>query len=150
MESHCGRIIYRYIYIAWSQSASAPYPDPQRGLAELWLKKKTNQNNNNNNKTCGIGRCLSPAAGIPTSSSSRCRFKTLGALSHLQVSSSPTKTLGIIGLAMGQTQRSRVERRRTLALLGKQAFPLPVELTAPLHAGPLPGPGVACWAEKRS
>jgi hypothetical protein len=30
-----------YMYSLASESAIAPYPDPQRGLAELWLKKKT-------------------------------------------------------------------------------------------------------------
>lgn len=95
------------------------------------------------------GACLL-AAGIPTNSSSKCRFKTLGALSHLQVSFSPTKTLGIIDLADGtDTEEQGREEEESEALLGKQVFPLPVELTAPLHAGPLPGPGVAWWAEKQ-
>lgn len=69
---------------------------------------------------------------------------TLGALSHLQVSSCHTEALGVIGLVDG-TDTEEQDRREedSEALWGKQVFPLLIELTALSHAGPFPGPGAA-------
>lgn len=116
----------------------------QLGLTELWLEKQ-----NNNNKGLWDWKVpVSQRMGCPQSPAPG-QFKTLGALSHLQASSS--HTLGIIGLAdeTNTEEQGRQGEEDSEALLGKRAFPLPVELTAPLHAGPLSGPGVAWWAEKQ-
>lgn len=65
------------------------------------------------------------------------------------MSSCHTEALGIIGLAdeTGTEEQGRREENSE-ALLGKKAFPRPIELTALLHVGPFPVPGAAGQTDK--
>lgn len=57
------------------------------------------------------------------------------------------EALGIIDLADETEEQGRREEDSE-ALLGKQVFPIPIELTALLHAGPFPVPGAAGQTDK--
>lgn len=65
------------------------------------------------------------------------------------MSSCHTEALGIIGLAeeTGTEEQGRREEDSE-TLMGKQVFPLLIELTALLHAGPFPVPGAAGQTDK--